>query len=99
MPSRNGRTLRASRRARTFCSPSPSSSAPEGGEVAMRLLSEARESSYLVYNPSAASFSAAAEPTEALAFHRKLPGCVPTPLVAAPHTAARLGVARVWVKD
>jgi diaminopropionate ammonia-lyase len=65
----------------------------------IQLVSEARESSYLVYNPSAASFSAAAELTEALAFHRKLPGYVPSPLVAAPHAAARLGVARVWVKD
>src|SRR5579885_766290 len=62
-------------------------------------ISEARATSYLLYNPSAAGFTAAAEPAEALAFHRKLPGYAPTPLVAAPHAAARLGVAQVWVKD
>ncbi len=63
------------------------------------LASEARESSYLVYNLSATSFAAATEPTDALAFHRKLPGYTPTPLVAAPGAAAQLGVAQVWVKD
>jgi diaminopropionate ammonia-lyase len=62
------------------------------------LVSEACESSYLVYNPSAASF-AATEPGDALAFHRKLPGYAPTPLVAAPNAATKLGVAHVWVKD
>jgi len=64
-----------------------------------QLVSEARTSSYLLYNPSAASYTAEAEPADALAFHRKLPGYAPSPLVAAPHAAARLGVARVWVKD
>ena len=33
------------------------------------------------------------------AFHRRLPGYAPTPLIDAPHLAARLGVAKVWVKD
>jgi len=33
------------------------------------------------------------------AFHRKLPGYVPTPLLDAPSLAASLGVGRVWVKD
>ena len=33
-----------------------------------------------------------------LAFHRRLPGYVPTPLVDAPELAARLGVARVLLK-
>ncbi len=64
-----------------------------------QVVSEARASSYLAYNPSAANFAAAIEPTEALAFHHKLPGYAPTPLVAAPHAAAMLDVAQVWVKD
>jgi diaminopropionate ammonia-lyase len=34
-----------------------------------------------------------------LAFHRRLPGYVPTPLAEAPSIAAELGVGRVWVKD
>jgi diaminopropionate ammonia-lyase len=34
-----------------------------------------------------------------LEFHRRLPGYAPTPLVDAPGLAARLGVAKVWVKD
>jgi diaminopropionate ammonia-lyase len=39
-------------------------------------------------------------PTRApLELHRKLPGYGPTPLRDAPGVAARLGVARVWVKD
>src|SRR4051812_42220912 len=33
------------------------------------------------------------------AFHRRLPGYVPTPLVDAPALAAELGLARLWVKD
>jgi len=33
------------------------------------------------------------------AFHRRLPGYRPTPLVHAPSLAASLGVGRVWVKD
>lgn len=31
--------------------------------------------------------------------HRALPGYAPTPLRAAPRLAARLGLARVWIKD
>jgi diaminopropionate ammonia-lyase len=34
-----------------------------------------------------------------LAFHRRLPGYVPTPLAETPSVAAELGVGRVWVKD
>jgi diaminopropionate ammonia-lyase len=34
-----------------------------------------------------------------LYFHRKLPGYAPTPLVAAPHLAERLGVREVIIKD
>jgi diaminopropionate ammonia-lyase len=52
----------------------------------------------IVYNPSPAHFSAA-ERSDALAFHRKLPGYAPTPLVAARGVAAKLGVRQVWVKD
>ena len=52
----------------------------------------------IVYNPSPAHFSAT-EHSDALAFHRKLPGYGPTPLVAAPGVAAKLGVGQVWVKD
>jgi diaminopropionate ammonia-lyase len=33
------------------------------------------------------------------AFHRRLPGYVPTPLVEAPALAAELGVGRLWCKD
>lgn len=33
------------------------------------------------------------------AFHRRLPGYEPTPLVDAPSLAADLGVGRVWIKD
>ncbi len=33
------------------------------------------------------------------AFHRRLPGYAPTRLVDAPQLVARLGVAKVWVKD
>lgn len=33
------------------------------------------------------------------AFHRRLPGYASTPLVDAPQLAARLGVAKVWVKN
>lgn len=36
---------------------------------------------------------------EVLAFHRRLPGYAPTPLVDAPSLAGRLGVGRMWVKN
>ena len=36
---------------------------------------------------------------EVRAFHERLPGYRPTPLVAAEATARELGLARVWVKD
>jgi diaminopropionate ammonia-lyase len=51
-----------------------------------------------VYNPAPAHF-AAAEHSDALAFHRKLPGYTPTPLVAAPGVATKLDFRQVWVKD
>jgi diaminopropionate ammonia-lyase len=34
-----------------------------------------------------------------LAFHQRLPGYAPTPLVRAPHLAAALGVRNAWVKN
>jgi diaminopropionate ammonia-lyase len=37
--------------------------------------------------------------TDPIEFHRRLPGYAPTPLINAPKLAAKLGVARVWVKD
>lgn len=61
--------------------------------------SEAFESPRIVYNPSPAHFAAPSGYPDALAFHRKLPGYTPTPLVATPGVAAKLGVRRVWVKD
>jgi diaminopropionate ammonia-lyase len=36
---------------------------------------------------------------DAIAFHRRLPGYSPTPLVRAGTTAKRLGVGSLWVKD
>ncbi len=53
---------------------------------------------HILHNPSPMRF-AAAEHSDALAFHRKLPGYTPTPLVTAPGVAAKLGVRQVWVKD
>ena len=33
------------------------------------------------------------------AFHRRLPGYAPTPLVSAPLLASRLGIGQLWIKD
>lgn len=55
--------------------------------------------SSIVQNPTPAEFAADPELDEVLPFHRKLPHYAPTPLVAAPGIAAKLGVQRVWVKD
>lgn len=53
----------------------------------------------IVRNPDARPL-AAREPDRApLRFHASLPGYAPTPLVDAPTAAARLGVARLLVKD
>ncbi len=57
--------------------------------------------------PFAAFFNPAVQPTlatesptrEPLAFHEMLPGYGPTPLVATPTLAQRLGVGQIWVKD
>ena len=53
----------------------------------------------VVLNPSPATFPEHFDRDRVLAFHRKLPKYAPTPLVAAPAIAAKLGVRRVWVKD
>ena len=45
-----------------------------------------------------ATLDGAAPGREPLAFHRRLPGYAPTPLVEAPGIAAALGVGRLWVK-
>ena len=51
-------------------------------------------------NPAAQPTLPADPPTRApQAFHARLPGYAPTPLVAAPALARRLGVGLVWVKD
>jgi diaminopropionate ammonia-lyase len=55
--------------------------------------------SSIVLNPVPAEFAEDPELGAVLAFHRKLPGYAPTPLVAAPRIAVRLGVRAVWVKD
>jgi diaminopropionate ammonia-lyase len=65
----------------------------------MRRDSEAFESPRIVYNSSPARFAVPTGHLDALAFHRKLPGYTPTPLVTAPGVAAKLGVRQVWVKD
>lgn len=53
----------------------------------------------IVRNPAPAEFAADPDLDAVLPFHRKLPLYAPTPLVAAPGLAAKLGVHRVWVKD
>jgi len=55
--------------------------------------------SSIVRNPAPEEFAADAGLDAVLPFHRKLPRYAPTPLVAAPGIAAKLGVQRVWVKD
>jgi len=55
--------------------------------------------SSIVQNPTPAEFAVDPDLDAVLPFHRKLPRYAPTPLVAAPGIAAKLGVQRVWVKD
>lgn len=45
---------------------------------------------------SGCHFSSASQP---LAFHHRLPGYAPTPLVDASFLADRLGVGKIWIKD
>jgi diaminopropionate ammonia-lyase len=51
------------------------------------------------FSPAARDWTGPSVPREATAFHRSLPGYVPTPLVSLPAIAAELGVGRVLVKD
>jgi diaminopropionate ammonia-lyase len=54
---------------------------------------------HVVHNPSAAPGGVSLASTrEPLAFHQRLPGYAPTPLVDSPELAATLGVDRVLVK-
>jgi diaminopropionate ammonia-lyase len=55
--------------------------------------------SSIIQNPKPAEFAADRDLDAVLPFHRKLPRYAPTPLVAAPGIATKLGVKRVWVKD
>lgn len=53
----------------------------------------------MYFKPTPAmTFTAAPDPA-LLAFHQRLPGYAPTPLVHAPHLAAALGVRGAWVKN
>ncbi|NJK81947.1 MAG: diaminopropionate ammonia-lyase [Chloroflexaceae bacterium] len=53
-----------------------------------------------VYNAHVPATLPAARPTrEPLAFHQRLPGYAPTPLIDAPALAARLGVGQVLIKN
>jgi diaminopropionate ammonia-lyase len=51
------------------------------------------------FNPFVQDILEPAQSDDPIEFHRRLPGYVPTTLVDAPKLAAKLGVARVWVKD
>lgn len=53
----------------------------------------------ILFNPYLASHGASFEAERApYAFHRKLPGYTPTPLLEAPSLAHQLNIGRVWVK-
>jgi diaminopropionate ammonia-lyase len=51
------------------------------------------------FNPFVQKILQRTQSTDPIEFHRRLPGYAPTPLIDAPKLAAKLGVARVWVKD
>jgi diaminopropionate ammonia-lyase len=53
----------------------------------------------VLVNPHAAPGAVPAPSTDALAFHRALPGYAPTPLRALPNVARELGLASVALKD
>lgn len=50
-------------------------------------------------NDDAGPVPGSADPGDLRAFHARLPGYAPTPLVSAPALARELGVADVWIKD
>jgi diaminopropionate ammonia-lyase len=51
------------------------------------------------HNPSARDWRCSAPPTDAVTFHRRLPGYLPTPLADQPALASELRVGRVLIKD
>jgi diaminopropionate ammonia-lyase len=51
------------------------------------------------WNPSRRPLPVAERGPSPRAFHRRLPGYAPTPLVDVPSIATELGLGRVWVKD
>ncbi len=70
------------------------------GVTSARALAPAAGTDFVaVVNPLAGRVPVVATPTaEVLAFHRRLPGYAPTPLLSLPAMAERLGVASVLVK-
>lgn len=57
-------------------------------------------SAHLLYNPRVSPVLDIAAPgREPQAFHRRMPGYAPTPLIEAPELAQMLGVGHVWIKD
>lgn len=58
-----------------------------------------RDSVRTYFKPAPAMTVTATPDPALLAFHQRLPGYAPTPLVRAPHLAAALGVRDAWVKD
>lgn len=69
--------------------PPPACAARRGGRVDRILFSEA----------DARGVDVAGDGADPRALHGTLPGHAPTPLREAPRLAARLGLARLWVKD
>lgn len=53
----------------------------------------------IIINPAAGLLPAIGNLDAPAAFHRRLPGYTPTPLVAAPTLAAQLGLGQIWVKQ
>ncbi|MBC8162731.1 MAG: diaminopropionate ammonia-lyase [Roseiflexaceae bacterium] len=52
-----------------------------------------------VVNPTVRAVSSTVPDRSPLAFHRRLPGYAPTPLVNLPNLAQILGLGQVWLKD
>lgn len=57
------------------------------------------DSAHLYLKPEPPMTVTATPDARLLAFHQRLPGYAPTPLVAAPYLTAALGVKAAWVKD
>lgn len=65
----------------------------------MQPIAKGYEMPRVVHNALPASFPTLLRNADLLAFHRRLPGYAPSPLVRSPTAAQRLGVRAVWVKD